>query len=293
MRQWKGTGVALVTPFKIDKSIDFEALIKLVEFQIDNGIDYLVVLGTTAESAALTDLEKVQVIDCVVKTNKKRLPLVLGIGGNNTGLVCQELQTRDLSDFSAVLSVSPFYNKPTQQGIYKHFEAVSKASPLPVILYNVPGRTASNMGAELIVKLAEDFKNIVAVKEASGDLVQGMEILRSAPDDFDVISGDDMTALSLVLAGGSGVISVIGEGMPAEFSQLINFGLESNVEKAFSLQFKLMPIIEMIFEEGNPAGIKSLLSHLNIAGLATRLPLLEASLDLNERIGGFLEDFNS
>jgi 4-hydroxy-tetrahydrodipicolinate synthase len=293
MRQWKGTGVALVTPFKIDKSIDFEALIKLVEFQIDNGIDYLVVLGTTAESAALTDLEKDQVIDCVVKTNKKRLPLVLGIGGNNTGLVCQELQTRDLSDFSAVLSVSPFYNKPTQQGIYKHFEAVSKASPLPIILYNVPGRTASNMGAELIVKLAEDFKNIVAVKEASGDLVQGMEILRSAPDDFDVISGDDMTALSLVLAGGSGVISVIGEGMPAEFSQLINFGLESNVEKAFSLQFKLMPIIEMIFEEGNPAGIKSLLSHLNVAGLATRLPLLEASLDLNERIGGFLEDFNS
>ena len=293
MRQWKGTGVALVTPFKIDKSIDFEALIKLVEFQIDNGIDYLVVLGTTAESVALTDLEKDQVIDCVVKTNKKRLPLVLGIGGNNTGLVCQELQTRDLSDFSAVLSVFPFYNKPTQQGIYKHFEAVSKASPLPVILYNVPGRTASNMGAELIVKLAEDFKNIVAVKEASGDLVQGMEILRSAPDDFDVISGDDMTALSLVLAGGSGVISVIGEGMPAEFSQLINFGLESNVEKAFSLQFKLMPIIEMIFEEGNPAGIKSLLSHLNIAGLATRLPLLEASLDLNERIGGFLEDFNS
>jgi len=293
MRQWKGTGVALVTPFKIDKSIDFEALIKLVEFQIDNGIDYLVVLGTTAESVALTDLEKDQVIDCVVKTNKKRLPLVLGIGGNNTGLVCQELQTRDLSDFSAVLSVSPFYNKPTQQGIYKHFEAVSKASPLPVILYNVPGRTASNMGAELIVKLAEDFKNIVAVKEASGDLVQGMEILRSAPDDFDVISGDDMTALSLVLAGGSGVISVIGEGMPAEFSQLINFGLESNVEKAFSLQFKLMPIIEMIFEEGNPAGIKSLLSHLNIAGLATRLPLLEASLDLNERIGEFLEDFNS
>ena len=293
MRQWKGTGVALVTPFKIDKSIDFEALIKLVEFQIDNGIDYLVVLGTTAESAALTDLEKDQVIDCVVKTNKKRLPLVLGIGGNNTGLVCQELQTRDLSGFSAVLSVSPFYNKPTQQGIYKHFEAVSKASPLPIILYNVPGRTASNMGAELIVKLAEDFKNIVAVKEASGDLVQGMEILRSAPDDFDVISGDDMTALSLVLAGGSGVISVIGEGMPAEFSQLINFGLESNVEKAFSLQFKLMPIIEMIFEEGNPAGIKSLLSHLNIAGLATRLPLLEASLDLNERIGEFLEDFNS
>lgn len=293
MRQWKGTGVALVTPFKIDKSIDFEALIKLVEFQIDNGIDYLVVLGTTAESAALTYLEKDQVIDCVVKTNKKRLPLVLGIGGNNTGLVCQELQTRDLSDFSAVLSVSPFYNKPTQQGIYKHFEAVSKASPLPIILYNVPGRTASNMGAKLIVKLAEDFKNIVAVKEASGDLVQGMEILRSAPDDFDVISGDDMTALSLVLAGGSGVISVIGEGMPAEFSQLINFGLVSNVEKAFSLQFKLMPIIEMIFEEGNPAGIKSLLSHLNIAGLATRLPLLEASLDLNERIGGFLEDFNS
>ncbi len=293
MGQWKGTGVALVTPFKIDKSIDFEALSKLVEFQIDNGIDYLVVLGTTGESAALNASEKDQVIDCVVKTNKNRLPLVLGVGGNNTSLVCQELQTRDLSDFSAILSVSPFYNKPTQQGIYKHFEAVSKASPLPIILYNVPGRTASNMEPNLIVKLANDFENIVAVKEASGDLVQGMEILRSAPDDFDVISGDDMTALGLVLAGGSGVISVIGEGMPAEFSQLIRYGLDSNVEKAYALQFKLMPIIEMIFAEGNPAGIKSLLSHLNIAGLATRLPLVEASLELNERIGVFLEDFHS
>ncbi len=293
MRQWKGTGVALVTPFKIDKSIDFEALSKLVEFQIDNGIDYLVVLGTTAESAALTALEKDEVIDCIIKTNNKRLPLVLGVGGNNTSLVCQELRSRDLSEFSAVLSVSPYYNKPTQQGIYKHFEAVSMASPLPIILYNVPGRTASNMEPKLIVKLAKDFKNIVGIKEASGDIVQGMEILRSVPENFDVISGDDMTALSLVLAGGSGVISVIGEGMPAEFSQLINFGLESNTERAFSLQFKLMPLIEMIFEEGNPAGIKSLLSHLNIVGLATRLPLVEASLDLNERIGEFLKNFNS
>jgi 4-hydroxy-tetrahydrodipicolinate synthase len=293
MRHWKGTGVALVTPFKIDKSIDFDALVKLVEFQIANGIDYLVVLGTTGESAALNSMEKSQVIDCVVKTNNKRLPLVLGIGGNNTDLVCQELESRDLSEFSAILSVSPYYNKPTQQGIYKHFEAVSNASPIPVILYNVPGRTSSNMSPELVLKLAKDFENIVAVKEASGDLVQGMEILRNAPNDFDVISGDDMTALGLVLAGGSGVISVIGEGMPSAFSQMINFGLESKVKEAFSLQYKLMPIVEMIFEEGNPAGIKSLLSHLDIVGLATRLPLVEASLELNERIGGFLDNFDS
>ena len=209
MQKFIGTGVALVTPFKADKSVDFTALERLVNYQIDNGINYLVVLGTTGEPATLTKEEKEAVKQTIIKTNNGRLPLVLGIGGNNTAAVVEEIKTTDLSDFDGILSVSPYYNKPTQEGIYQHFSAVAQATDKPIILYNVPGRTASNMSPEVIARLAKDFKNLVAVKEAKGDMVQAMKIIQLVPKDFLVISGDDMIALPMTLAGGKGVISVI------------------------------------------------------------------------------------
>jgi 4-hydroxy-tetrahydrodipicolinate synthase len=209
MQSLIGTGVALVTPFKKDFSVDTEALTRIVNFQIDNGIDYLVVLGTTAENATLSPDEKEVVIKTVIDANSNRLPLVLGVGGNNTNEIVSELKTRDLSKFVAILSVSPYYNKPTQEGIYRHFEAIANASPLPIILYNVPGRTSSNMLPSTVIRLANDFNNIVAIKEAAGDIVQAMKLIQNKPDGFHVISGDDMITLPMVLAGGSGVISVI------------------------------------------------------------------------------------
>jgi len=218
MQSLTGTGVALITPFKNDFSVDVEALERIVKFQIDGGIDYLVVLGTTAEAATLTKDEKEIVIKTVLKANEGKLPVVLGVGGNNTAEVVEELKTRDLSAFAAVLSVSPYYNKPTQEGIYQHFKMVAEASPVPVILYNVPGRTASNMLPATVIRLANDFANVVAIKEAAGDIVQAMKLIQRAPKGFLVISGDDMITLPMVLAGGAGVISVIGEGFPKEFS---------------------------------------------------------------------------
>ena len=220
MQSLIGTGVALITPFKKDHTVDLEALVRIVDFQIENGIDYLVVLGTTGEPATLTSSEKELVIEAIVKANNKRVPLVLGIGGNNTQQVVEELKTRNLSDFVAILSVSPYYNKPTQEGIYQHFKAIAENSPLPIIVYNVPGRTASNMLPSTVIRLANDFKNIVAIKEAAGDMVQAMELIQNKPKNFLVISGDDMLALPIVLAGGSGVISVIGEAFPKEFSKM-------------------------------------------------------------------------
>ncbi|MEY4433703.1 MAG: hypothetical protein RLZZ44_1837, partial [Bacteroidota bacterium] len=284
-----GTGVALVTPFKADFSIDIEALTRIVNFSIDGGVEYLVVLGTTAENATLSASEKEVVIATVIEANKGRLPLVLGIGGNNTTEVVAELQTRDLSAFTAILSVSPYYNKPTQEGIYQHFKAVAEASPLPVILYNVPGRTSSNMLPSTVVRLANDFKNIVAIKEASGDLVQGIALLKTKPKDFLVISGDDMTALSLILAGGSGVISVIGQGFPAAFSEMIRLGLNRKVDQAFQTLFELSDCIEMIFEQGNPAGIKQVFQTLGLARNTVRLPLVTVDEVLANRIDLFVQ----
>ena len=218
MQSLIGTGVALVTPFNNDFTIDVEALRRIVNFSIDGGVEYLVVLGTTAENATLSADEKELVIATVIEVNAGRLPLVLGVGGNNTLKVVEELRTRDLSAFEAILSVSPYYNKPSQEGIYQHFKAVSEASPIPVILYNVPGRTSSNMLPSTVIRLANDFENVVAIKEAAGDLVQAMQLIKDKPKDFLVISGDDMIALPIVLAGGAGVISVIGQGFPKEFS---------------------------------------------------------------------------
>ncbi|TBX66608.1 4-hydroxy-tetrahydrodipicolinate synthase [Flavobacterium silvisoli] len=287
MQSLIGTGVALVTPFKKDFSVDVEALKAIVNFQIDNGIDYLVVLGTTAESATLSKAEKELVIKTVVEANKGRLPLVLGVGSNNTQEVVEELKSRDFSDFVAILSVSPYYNKPTQEGIYQHFKAVAQASPLPVILYNVPGRTASNMLPSTIIRLANDFKNVVAVKEAAGDLVQAMKLIQNKPKDFLVISGDDMITLPMVLAGGAGVISVIGEGFPKQFSEMVRLGLNRRVEDAYKIHYLLADAIDMIFEQGNPAGIKEIFKSLGLSENTVRLPLVNVDENLAKRLDDF------
>ena len=289
MQSLIGTGVALITPFKNDFTIDFEALRRVVNFSIDGGIEYLVVLGTTAENAVLSKEEKELVIATVIEVNAGRLPLVLGVGGNNTLEVVDELKTRDLTSFVAILSVSPYYNKPTQEGIYQHFKAVSEASPIPVILYNVPGRTASNMLPDTVLRLANDFENIVAIKEAAGDLVQAMQLLKNKPKDFLVISGDDMIALPVVLAGGAGVISVIGQGFPKEFSEMIRLGLNRKVDDAFKLHYLLMDCIDMIFELGNPAGIKEVFAILGITDNVVRLPLVSVDESLSNRLQLFVK----
>lgn len=287
MQSLIGTGVALVTPFKKDFSVDVDALIRIVNFQIDNGIEYLVVLGTTAESATLSETEKQLVIDTVVTANNGRLPLVLGVGGNDTQSVVAELKSKDLSKFDAILSVSPYYNKPTQEGIYQHFKAISEASPLPIILYNVPGRTASNMLPSTVIRLANDFKNIVAIKEAAGDIVQAMKLIQGKPKDFLVISGDDMITLPMVLAGGSGVISVIGEGFPKQFSEMVRLGLNRKVEEAYKLHYLFADSIDMIFEQGNPAGIKEVFKTLGLSENTVRLPLVNVDQDLALRLQNF------
>jgi 4-hydroxy-tetrahydrodipicolinate synthase len=292
MQALMGTGVALVTPFKKDFSIDTEALTRIVNFSIDGGVEYLVVMGTTGENATLTQDEKELVISTVVQANKGRLPLVLGVGGNNTMEVIEELKTRDLSHFVAILSVSPYYNKPTQEGIYQHFKAIALASPIPVILYNVPGRTASNMLPATVLRLANEFQNIVGIKEAAGDMVQAMQLLKDKQKDFMIISGDDMIALPMVLAGGSGVISVIAQGFPKEFSELIRLGLNRKTEDAYRLHYQLMDCIDMIFEQGNPAGIKQVLQSLKISENTVRLPLVPVDQSLVEKINQFIANFN-
>jgi len=292
MQSLIGTGVALVTPFKQDFSIDTEALKRIVNFSIDGGIEYLVILGTTAENATLSQDEKELVILTVIEANNGALPLVLGVGGNNTAKVVDELKTRDLSAFAAILSVSPYYNKPTQEGIYQHFKAVAEASPIPVILYNVPGRTASNMLPSTVLRLAIDFENVVAIKEAAGDIVQAMQLLKDKPKNFLVISGDDMIALPMVLAGGSGVISVIGQGFPKEFSEMIRLGLNRKVDEAFKTQYLLAECVDMIFEQGNPAGIKQVFLSLGISENTVRLPLVNVDDTLANRIDKFVKKVN-
>lgn len=291
MNKFLGTGVALITPFKSDKSVDAEALRKVVRFQIENGVDYLVVMGTTAESATLSKEEKQLVIDTVISENGGKLPLVLGLGGNNTKGLAEEIKSTDLSPFDAILSVSPFYNKPTQEGIYQHFKVVAEASPVPVILYNVPGRTASNMLPATVKRLAEDFENIIGIKEAAGDMVQAMKLIDMVPEGFLIISGDDMITLPMVLAGGHGVISVIAQGYPAEFSQMVKLGLKKQVEEAYKLHYKIAPSIDLIFAEGNPAGIKALLAKKGICENEVRLPLVHATEKLTGEINSFVERF--
>lgn len=293
MKQFLGTGVALVTPFKKDFSVDVEALERLVNYQIDNGVDYLVVLGTTAESATLTKEEKELVKEIIVKTNNGRLPLVIGIGGNNTSAVIEEIKNTDLSAFDAILSVSPYYNKPSQEGIYQHFKAIALVTEKPIILYNVPGRTAKNMEPSTVLRLAKEFKNIIGIKEAAGDIVQAMKIIQHKPKDFLVISGDDMITLPMVLAGGAGVISVIAEGLPKQFSEMMRLGLAGKAAEAYQIQYQIMDSIDLIFEEGNPVGIKAMLQILGIGNDTVRLPLIVASPSLKEKIKQFINQLNS
>ena len=293
MQKFIGTGVALVTPFKENNSIDFDALTNLVEFNINNGTDYLVINGTTGESSTITNQEKLKVIDIIAKTNKGRLPLVLGVGGNNTANVVNELKTRDFTNIDAILSVVPYYSKPTQEGFYEHFKLISEASPVDIILYNVPGRTAKNMSVETILRLAKECKNIIAIKEAGNNTQQYLELIKNKPSDFLIISGDDDLALAITLAGGAGVISVIGQAFPKEFSKMIKLGLEGKNKEAYQLHFKLMDVVNYIFEENNPAGIKTVLQELNITSNSVRLPLVKTSNELVLKIAQFVSLFNS
>ena len=270
-----GTGVAIVTPFTNKGEVDYSALTKLVEHLIKGKVEYIVVLGTTGETATLSKEEKQQVINHIIKTNKKRLPLVLGVGGNNTAELVESLKKSDLSAFSAILSVSPYYNKPSQEGIYQHYKAISKVSPLPIILYNVPGRTASNVTWETTVRLAKDFKNIVAVKEASGNLDQCMKIIKHSPDNFLVISGDDTLTLPMIAAGAAGVISVVANAYPKDFSDMVRSSLKHDFKIAQKLHYKLLDITEQLFADGNPGGIKHVLAMKNITKGNVRLPLVE------------------
>jgi 4-hydroxy-tetrahydrodipicolinate synthase len=291
MQKFIGTGVALITPFKEDLSIDFDALVALVNFNIENGTDYLVINGTTAESATISSEEKTQIIALIVKTNAKRVPLVLGIGGNNTLAVVEDIKTTDLGNIDGILSVVPYYSKPTQEGFYQHFKAIAAATEKPIILYNVPGRTAKNMDATTTIRLANDFKNIVGVKEAGNNMQQYLELLKNKPSDFLIISGDDDLALGIILAGGAGVISVIGQAYPKEFSTMVNCGLEGKNKEGYAIHFKMMAVVDYIFEENNPAGIKTVLQELGICGNEVRLPLVKASSGLHDKIINFVKTF--
>jgi 4-hydroxy-tetrahydrodipicolinate synthase len=293
MKELIGTGVALVTPFKNDLSVDFDALKRIVNFNIEQGTNYLVIMGTTGESVTISKSEKQDVIDVIIETNKGRLPLVLGIGGNNTAEVINEIKKTDLNNISALLSVSPYYSKPTQEGVYQHFKAISEVSPIPIILYNVPGRTSKNMLPETIIRLANDFNNIVAVKEAGNNTQQYLELIKSKPDDFLVISGDDDLALGVVLAGGAGVISVLGQAFPKDFSRMIALGLEGKAKEAYKLHYNFMDIVSLIFEENNPAGIKAVFENLNLCDDNVRLPLVKASDNLKQRINAYISNYKS
>ncbi len=284
MTKFRGTGVAIITPFKTDLSVDFNALANLVNYNIDNGIDYIVISGTTGESVTITSEEKKQITTTIIEANNGRVPLVLGIGGNNTAQILEEIKSTDLSQIDAILSVSPYYSKPTQEGIYQHFKAISKACPVDVILYNVPGRTSSNVLPETTLRLANDFDNIVAVKEAGNNVHQYLRLLRDKPDDFQIISGDDDLVLGVVLAGGAGVISVLGQAVPKQFTEMINLGLQGRAKEAYSIHFKLMELTSLIFSENNPAGIKAVLEQLKLSNATVRLPLVEATEGLKQNI---------
>ncbi|WP_290386817.1 4-hydroxy-tetrahydrodipicolinate synthase [uncultured Muribaculum sp.] len=285
----KGIGVALVTPFKQDKSIDFDALARLLEYQIKSGVDYLVVLGTTAETATLTPDEKHRVRDFVVERVAGRVPLVIGIGGNNTMALVEELRTTDLSPFSAVLSVVPYYNKPSQEGIYQHYREIAKASPIPVILYNVPGRTGVNMTAETTLRLAAEFDNIIGVKEASGNISQMDDIIKNKRDDFMVISGDDGITFPLITLGAVGVISVIGNAFPREFSRMVRLALQGDFARALTIHHRFTELFSLLFVDGNPAGVKCLLHAMGFIENELRLPLVPTRITTYEKIRKVLE----
>lgn len=282
--KFKGLGIAMVTPFDIEGNIDIEALQKLTTFLIEGGVDYLVVQGTTGESPVLSKYEKQRILDTVSEVNNGRLPIVFGIGGNNSNALSNDLQNYDLSKVDAILSASPYYNKPTQEGIYQHYKVLAEATDLPIILYNVPGRTASNVLPATTLRLANDFSNIIAVKEASGNMEQIMEIINNKPNDFLLISGDDALTMPIIAAGGDGVISVIGNAFPVEFKQMVAASLADNMALARKTHYKLLPIIPLLFAEGNPAGVKEVLKFKGICDNVLRLPLVNVSEDLKSAL---------
>ena len=277
MDKVKGTGVALVTPFNNDKSVDYKGLENLLNHVINGGVDFLVLMGTTGESTTLSKTERIEVVDFCKKINNGRLPIVLGIGGNNTMQVVADIKAANLENIAAILSVSPSYNKPSQEGIYQHYKMISESSPLPIIVYNVPGRTSSNISAATTVRLATDFKNIVGVKEASGDMDQIMKILKNKPADFVVLSGDDGLTLPMIHMGAEGVISVIGQSHPKDFSDMVSFGLSEHNKLANQIHYKLYDFYGPLYAEGNPVGVKACLEMLGICKAVVRLPLVEAS----------------
>ncbi|MCY0967570.1 4-hydroxy-tetrahydrodipicolinate synthase [Chryseobacterium wangxinyae] len=279
----KGVGVALVTPFNEDLSVDFESLTKLIEYNIENGTNYLVVLGTTAEAATLSSDEKKQVVEHIIKVNNKRVPLVLGIGGNNTLEVKKQIEETDLSDFEAVLSVSPYYNKPNQEGLYQHYKALASTGK-NIIIYNVPSRTGQNVEAETTLRLANEFPNLFLIKEAAPNILQYFDILRKKPNGFNLVSGDDEFTLPVTLAGGAGVISVIGQGYPKEFSTMVQLAFDKKVDEAYEIHNKLVEITRLIFAEGNPCGIKVILAEKGLIKNYLRLPLVPASEGLYAKI---------
>lgn len=283
MSNLKGVGVALVTPFNEDLSVDFDSLTRLVEYNIENGTNYLVVLGTTAEAATLSAAEKQEVIKHVIKINNKRLPLVLGIGGNNTLEVKKQIEEADLKDFDAVLSVSPYYNKPNQEGLYQHYKMLASTGK-QIIIYNVPGRTGQNIEASTTLRLANEFPNLFMIKEATPNILQYFDILRKKPANFSLVSGDDEYTLPVTLAGGDGVISVIGQGYPKEFSTMVQLAFEGKVKEAYEIHNKLVEITRLIFAEGNPCGIKTVLAEKGIIKNYLRLPLVVASEGLQAKI---------
>ena len=284
MNKFKGTGVALVTPFRKEGEVDFNALQKLVEFQIENGVNYLVVQGTTGESVTLTDEEKVSVLEYIIDITKNRVPIVLGVGGNNTSNVVHQIKRFNSFRIDAYLSVSPYYNKPSQAGIIAHYGQIAQASDKPIILYNVPGRTGSNMTAETTLTLANTYANIIAVKEASGNLEQIMEVIKGKPSDFLVISGDDALTLPHIACGGDGVISVVANAFPKRFSSMVDYALKGDLEKAKPLHYELFPIIQQLFADGNPGGIKYVLKLISIGEDHVRLPLVNINDEVAKKL---------
>ena len=290
--KFRGLGIALITPFRADGSIDEEALIRLVEFQIKGGADFLCIMGTTAETPCLTPEEKLWLRQTLVQRVAGRVPLLMGCGGNNTAAVVRELQETDWTGIDGVLSVCPMYNKPSQEGLYQHFSAIAKASPVPVVLYNVPGRTGVNMTAETTLRLARDFENIVAIKEASGNITQMDDIIKNKPEGFDVISGDDGITFPLITLGAVGVISVIGNALPREFSRMVRLALNGEYASALPIHHKLTELFKLLFVDGNPAGVKAMLHAMGMIENQLRLPLVPTRLTTMEQISAILRELN-
>ena len=292
MKRFKGTGVAIVTPFKNDSSIDFAALGRVINHVISGGVNYIVAMGTTGESVTLSKEEKKAIISYVVEVIDNRVPLVVGIGGNNTQETINFIRHSVLTGVDGILSVAPYYNKPTQRGLFQHFKAIATSSPLPIIIYNVPGRTSCNISSDTCLELAHECDNIIAVKEASGDISQIMRIIKGKPDNFSVISGDDMLTIPIIAAGGAGVISVLANAFPAQTSELINHSLKNNFKSAREIHFRFLEMIELLFIDGNPSGVKAMLNVMNICQNTLRLPLVPVSRPVYTRIQKAIEEIN-